>query len=64
MFRSAKNIYDILPGDAQFLRRAPIGYSWQLYYSPHQRVYYKLTPMRGGYDVQTGKSIQSCCGER
>ena len=62
MFRPSKNvIHDVLPGDAQFVRRAPLGYSWVLYYSPRQRLYYKLTPVRGGYDVQTGKSIQTCC---
>jgi hypothetical protein len=54
----------ILPRDAQFIRRAPVGYHWSLYYSKSQRLYYKLTPMRGGYDVQTGSTIASCCGSK
>lgn len=54
-----------LPRDAQLIRRAPVGYNWLLYYSPNKRRYYKLTPNgRGGHTVQSGTSIQSCCGGR
>ena len=51
-----------VPVDAQLVRRAPAGYSWVLYYSPRMKMYYKLTPTRsGGYTVQAGKTIASCC---
>lgn len=54
-----------LPADAQYVRRAPVGFSWSLYYSPRMKLYYKLTPTRsGGYTVQTGGTLASCCGKR
>ena len=51
-----------LPGGLQFVRSAPHGFNWQLYYSPSRRLYYKLTPVRGGVEVVSGHTVQACCG--
>jgi hypothetical protein len=56
------SLKNILPRDAKYLRAAPMGFNWVLYYSPRQRLYYKVTPLQGGFDIKTGTSIKGCCG--
>ena len=57
-----KNLSSHLPPDAEFVMRSPPGYKWYLYYSEKKKMYYKISPVRGGYDVKQGKTLQSCCG--
>lgn len=57
-----KNLSSHLPSDAQLVMSSPPGFNWYLYYSNSKQMYYKVSPVRGGYDVQQGKTLASCCG--